>query len=289
MVSEKYTVSTDLVIFKETNREIKPKKDISNSKVKIPNIGTMRRRSYELDLATYQSDLDSLTRINEALDQCTYALKSPVKRIYSYGNPQHGGRLYTRLQGLPDRRARIRINTLLNGEPVAEVDLSANHPRMLMALANKDLSPTFYADIAQATNTTREQVKFLIVKAIGASNRKISLKTIGKETDLSSKAVLTSIERARIERHLETAYPEIFYSLYKGIGTLLQALEGDLLLKAMLDLLDLGIVSLPMHDAIYVQKRYMKHAQVSLENAWMETLGVSFRPYTKIDTYRSSE
>ena len=50
-----------------------------------------------------------------------------------------GGRLYVNLQGLPDRRARIRINTLLNGKPVAEVDLSANHPRMLMALENQKL------------------------------------------------------------------------------------------------------------------------------------------------------
>lgn len=280
MVNEEYTSSTELIIFKE------PKKDKEADRAAQPSqtaIGTMRRSSFELE-TTYDSDIKALKRINKALKGCSYALKSPVKRIYSENDPMKGGRLYTRLQGLPDRRARIRINTLFNGEPVAEVDLSANHPRMIMALANKELPATFYDDIATATRTTREKVKFLLVKAIGADSRRISRKPKGEEKDrFSENLVLTFKEQIAIEKYLATNYPEISAKLFKSQGVFLQAFEGDILLRAMLDLLGHGIPSLPMHDAIFVQQRFKKHAQVALEHAWMECLQVPFKPASKID------
>ncbi|NBW77280.1 MAG: hypothetical protein EBR34_16030, partial [Sphingomonadaceae bacterium] len=151
-VAEEYSNTTDLIIFKQAkdkNKQQQPNKTTRTQDTK-QQVGTMRRSSLQLE-TTYGTDFKALTRINKALKKFTYALKSPVKRIYSDENPMLGGRLYTRLQGLPDRRARIRINTLFNGEPVAEVDLSANHPRMLMALSRKELSATFYDDVAQST------------------------------------------------------------------------------------------------------------------------------------------
>lgn len=246
---------------------------------------TMRRSSKPLPLTSDHPDLVGLRRINEALKDCTYALKSPVRRIYSHNDPMQGGRLYTRLQGLPDRRARIRINTLFNGEPVAEVDLSSNHPRMLMALEGKRLPKNFYDDVSEATKTTREQVKFLLTRAIGASNRAISLKPKIDEKDwYKTDFVVTPIERKRLDAHLAEHYPDLYKHLYQGMGVHMQALEGNILMNTMLQLLDIGIPSLPIHDAIYVQTKYKKHAQVALEKAWMDELEADFKPYTKIDT-----
>jgi hypothetical protein len=68
------------------------------------------------------------------------------------------------------------------------------------------------------------------------------------------------------------------------MGIHMQVLEGTILMNAMLGLLDIDIPSLPIHDAIYVQSKHKKHAQVALEKAWMEVLEVSFKPYTKIDS-----
>lgn len=280
MVNEEYTSSTELIIFKE------PKKDKEAGRAAQPSqtaIGAMRRSSFELE-TTYNSDIKALKRINKALKGCSYALRSPVKRIYSESDPMKGGRLYTRLQGLPDRRARIRINTLFNGEPVAEVDLSANHPRMIMALANKELPATFYDDVATATRTTREKVKYLLVKAIGADSRRISRKPKGEEKDrFSENLVLTFKEQLSIEKYLAEYYPDLSSKLFKSQGVFLQAFEGDILLKAMLLLLDEDVSSLPIHDAIYVQQRHMKKAEAALEIAWRDVLGVPFYPVTKID------
>jgi len=245
---------------------------------------TMRRRSYYPDLPEDHPDRVGLRRINEYLKDVTYALKSPVKRIYSHNDPMQGGRLYTRLQGLPDRRARVRINTLFNGKPVAEVDLSANHPRMLMALDKKKLPTNFYDDIAAKTKTTRDQVKFLVTRAIGASSRRISLKPDDVEKDwYTTDFVITPKQRIEIEEAIKLVVPELFEKFYKGNGIYMQALEGDILLKSMLDLADQDIPSLPIHDAIYVQRRHKTQAKKALEKAWMEVLGVGFKPAIKVD------
>ncbi len=279
-----------LIIFKPKDKS----KNKSQKKVKAKNHKSlvhsptnnyiMRRRSYSPDLTPDHPDRAGLKRINEYLKDVTYALKSPVRRIYSHDDPMQGGRLYVRLQGLPDRRARIRINTLLNGLPVAEVDLSANHPRMILALSNKRLPDDFYDDVAAKTNTTREQVKFLVTRAIGAGNRSIALKPKVDEKDwFKTDFVLTPKQRKAIEDVIELEQPDLFKYLYTGMGVYLQGLEGDILLRAMLDLIEQDIPSLPIHDAIYVQRIHKTKAKKALESAWMEVLGVKFKPAIKVD------
>lgn len=275
-----------LVIFKSKAKE-KPK--AGNLGEQQEELGAtknliMGRRSYSPELPEDHPDIVGLRTINEYLKGVSYALKSPVRRIYSHEDPMQGGRLYTRLQGLPDRKARIRINTLLGGEPAAEVDLSANHPRMLMGLQGKQLPADFYELIAAKTKTTRDQVKFLVTRAIGASNRRISLKPDVEDKDwLKGKYVITPKKRLEIENTIKSYFPELFNQLYKGMGVYMQSLEGDILLNAMLALIKEDIPSLPIHDAIYVQKRHISKAKKALENAWMEVLGVNFYPKIKVD------
>jgi hypothetical protein len=297
---EEYNEQEMMVVFSEPKKKKSTKKEAMLNKGSSPSgyqnlvttglfsssvEHTMRRSSKPLPLTTDHPDLLGLKRINEALKDCTYALKSPVRRIYSHNDPMQGGRLYTRIQGLPDRRARIRINTLFNGEPVAEVDLSSNHPRMLMALEGKKLAKNFYDDVAEATKTTRDQVKFLLTRAIGASNRAISLKPKIDEKDwFKTDFIITPKQRQKVDAYLAEKHPLLFKHLYKGMGVHLQALEGTILMDTMLELLDMGIPSLPIHDAVYVQRKFAKQAQNALEKVWMEVLQVDFKPYTKIDT-----
>jgi hypothetical protein len=291
-VYEPYTNETQLIVFKEL-RDKKANKKVKVSKLLTINglFGSLasdkhikRRSSEPLSLPASHPDLVALKRINRALKGCTYALKSPVVRIFSDADPMRGGRLYTRLQTLPDKRARIRINTLFNGESVAEVDLSANHPRMLMALKGKELPADFYDEIANATGTTRDQVKFLLMKAIGASNRAISLKPEVDQKDwFKTDFIVKPDQWKAVDKYLKDHYPDLFEFLYEGMGVSLQGLEGDILLKTMIRLLDQGIPSLPIHDAVYVQAKFASQAQQAICEAWSDCLGVDFKPITKID------
>ena len=94
---------------------------------------------------------------------------------------------------------------------------------------------------------------------------------------------MTQKERRDFEKVAANKYPKLNLWLYKGRGVNLQTLEGNTLMKAMLNLLDKNILSLPIFDALYVQEKYVEEAKVELENSWKKVLNVSIKPYTKID------
>jgi hypothetical protein len=155
---------------------------------------------------------------------------------------------------------------------------------MILALQNKKLPANFYDDIAAITKTTREQVKFLVTRSIGASNKRIALKPDVKEKDwYSDNFVLTHPEKDAIWQAIESNNPTLYSQFFKGNGVYLQGLEGDILMKSMLILIEQDIPSLPIHDAIYVQRRHKTQAKKALEKAWMEVLGVKFKPAIKVD------
>lgn len=220
-------------------------------------------------------DIICLKKINDFLRHVNYALKAPVRLIYTK-DPFHGGRLYVPIQNLPDRNVKIRINTLMNGNPVCEVDLSASHLRIAAAFNGVQLPEDPYTEIAVGAAVTRDQVKFLLTRAFGAKDRRLDRKENGV-------FILTTPQRTKIEEVTKELYPEVFGALYKGMGSAYQSLEGAILMKTMLSLIDLGIPSLPIHDAIMVQQEHVTQARAALENAWMAVLNVDFKPYTKID------
>jgi len=229
-------------------------------------------------------DIIKLRRVNEALEKASYAFKSPITRIYSNNDVIQGGRLYCAFQRLPDRRARIRINTLLNGIPCIEVDLSCNHPAMLMAMHGMPLQKDWYSYIADKANCSRNQVKFLVTRMIGAKDQSIDFRRSTAEAKgLPLTDIPTACDKEQIEYILKKEFPQIANHLCKGAGVFLQNLEGEILLNAMDELLNKGILSLPVHDSLFVQYLYERETKDAIENAWMDVLGVSFKPWIKVD------
>lgn len=230
-------------------------------------------------------DIVKLRRINKALQSASFAFKSPVTRIYSNNDVLQGGRLYCAFQRLPDRRARIRINTLLNGVPCIEADLSCNHPAMLMALNGKQIQQDWYSYVARMANCQRNKVKFLVTRMIGARDRAIDLRPSSAERNGIPYSDIPSIcDREQIEYVINSEFPEIGNALCNGgVGVFLQNLEGEILLNAMDSLLDKGILSLPVHDSLFTQFIHEKEVINAIEKSWMDVLGVDFMPWIKVD------
>jgi hypothetical protein len=230
-------------------------------------------------------DIVKLRRINEALQNATFAFKSPITRIYSNNDVIQGGRIYCAFQRLPDRRARIRINTLLNGLPCVEVDLSCNHPAMLMALNGLQIPRDWYSYVASKANCSRNKVKFLVTRMIGAEDRSIDLRPSSAEKNGIPITDIPSIcDREQIEHVIADEFPQINQYLCKGgIGVFLQNLEGEILLNAMDALVNQRILSLPVHDSLCVQYIFEKEAKDAIEKSWMDVLGVDFKPWIKVD------
>lgn len=275
----------------------KDKKGVTNKhkKIVVKEEGDTRQDEYyvtpfseETEIHTLtkgHSDIERLRKVNTALHLATFALKSPVKRIYSNNSFIQGGRIYCSFQNLPDKKARIRINTLINGEPIAEVDLSCNHAAMLLATHGIQISKDFYSDVAHATLVSREKVKFLVTKLIGCPEGvSVDLRVNKLIADGYAKEDIPSHEeRRRVESHIKDIYPTLSKFFKKGLGVALQSHEGEILLDAMSKLVDMGIITLPVHDALAAPISKINIVKDVLEESWMDFFDVDFKPHTKID------
>ncbi|MDA1370047.1 MAG: hypothetical protein O2971_04690 [Proteobacteria bacterium] len=207
-------------------------------------------------------DLVGMTLINEFLKGHSWACKAPVRLTYKH-DPFQSGRLTTPFQSLPDKKMRLRINTLIDGQPICEVDFSANHIRLNLAVfAGEDAGESPYEDIGELAGfDDRQRIKSFITIAMGASDREGALNASYRER--ISKKLFEKLEAATLKR-----YPKV--RLFSGFGILAQNLEGQILRQVMLEGVDAGIVALPVHDAVAVVQCNEEWAEEAMLRAWHE-------------------
>lgn len=256
--------------FLDAEQPIKPPYTIINEPsepwLEVSNSGGARAADWEED---------ELKELNNFLKDHSWACKGPVKLIYKT-DPFNGGRLYTAFQNLPDRKARVRINTLIDGEAIAEVDFNANHLRLQLAVMyGQDAGETPYEDIGAIANVSeRSEVKMFTTIAMGASDRGAAMNACFKEAISQSK--FESLEAAFAQ-----LYPEL--ELFIGWGINAQNLEGQILKKVMQEGMHQGIVCLPVHDAVAVQQRHQIWAMKTMMRLWTEAVGCDVKPRFKLD------
>ena len=230
------------------------------------------------ELAESHPDIADMTKINEFMKGHQWACKAPVRLVYKH-DPFTSGRLITPYQGLPDRRIRLRINTLIDGQPICEVDFSANHLRLNLAvIAGEDAGDTPYEDIGELAGIEdRQRIKNYITIAMGADSQE-SAKGACVNEGITHKQ-FDVIEAAALKR-----YPKL--NLYTGFGVNAQSLEGQILKQVMLEGVEQGIVALPVHDAVAVTQDNADWAKEAMLRAWAEhanTGGGVARSRVKVD------
>jgi hypothetical protein len=215
--------------------------------------------------------IQAMRRLNAAYKDTKYPLKAPARLIYT-GDYMNGGRIYMPFQRIPARRLQIRQKCLINDKPIVEVDVSANHPTMIFMLLGKpELSYDFYDAIAADSRVHRDVVKEFIVRFIGSESMKTS----------QPKGAVKGDKR-KVLRSIEKLYPDFHEHCFTGIGKVLQAVDGDVMLRALTMLLNQGVVGLALHDAIAVNTKFSQLAKEAIELAWKETFEAEFTP--KIST-----
>jgi hypothetical protein len=220
-------------------------------------------------------DIQDMNKINEFLQAHTWANKGPVRLKYKL-NPFTGGRLYTPFQNLRSRKVNERLRTLIDGEPIAEVDFNANHLRLSLAIfAKQDAGDSPYEDIMAESGESRDSIKSFITRAMGAEC---------KEKAFSSMYRL-GWDVPRCENALAATYrcfPKII--LFDGIGVKLQSLEGSILRRVILRGVDRGIVCLPVHDAIACKVKDAEWVKQVMKEEWETEVGGIASPRLKIET-----
>lgn len=175
-------------------------------------------------------------------------------------------------QRIPARRLQIRQKCLINDQAIVEVDVSANHPTMIFMLLGKpEKSFGFYEAIAADSGVCREAVKDFIVRFIGAASLNTGRVKSAKSGD-----------KAKVVESIGKLYPDFAEQCFKGIGKSLQALDEDVMLRALTTLLDKGVVGLALHDAIVVNEDHSGITKKALELAWVNTFQSKLLP--KIST-----
>ena len=211
-------------------------------------------------LSDDHSEVIEMTTINEFLKGHSWACKAPVRLVYK-SNAFNGGRLSTPFQNLPDRNVRIRINTLIDEQPICEVDFNANHLRLNLAFRSKESAgDTPYEDIGEIAGVNnRDQIKRIITVAMGASDEAGGYGSL--YTEGFNKAYVRRIHDAALKR-----FPKL--QLFKGWGVYAQNFEGQILKDVMLQGVKKDIVCLPVHDAVAVQQQHQAWAKEVMLETW---------------------
>ena len=165
---------------------------------------------------------------------------------------------------------------MIDGEPIAEIDFNANHPRLQLAVLHKhDAGDTPYEDIGAGSDIIdRASVKAFITRAVGADNRNAAMNSC--KTEGITNAMFEALEAACAE-----LYPDL--QLFIGWTHQAQNLEGQILKKVMLQGVDKAIVFLPVHDAVTVQKRHQAWNEEADVNPSTDAVGNDVKPRVKVD------
>ena len=219
---------------------------------------------FEVKADQAHPDMDDMIAINEFIKPHQWACKAPIRLVYKH-TPFQGGRLITPFQNLPDRHARIRINTLIDGQPICEVDFNANHLRLNLALFAKEYAgETPYEDICiESGVASRDMVKKFITVAMGASSEMAARNSLARER-------FTGDMFNRINAGVQKRYPKL--QLFRGWGIFAQNLEGQILKDVLLEGIKEDIVCLPVHDAIAVQQQHQQWAKEVMLETWQAHL-----------------
>lgn len=177
------------------------------------------------------------------------------------------GGFWTNLE--KDRRGNLRIQ----GEPIADLDFEAMHPRLAYLMLGEDWPPgdpydlTGLLDGYDHTNKDhRGAVKTGLSSLLngGRAGRKYGKPLEG----LPAGATPASLRAALKAKHpalVSVIDPPV--PLKVPLGYRLMKLESDILLEALDNLMSIGIVALPSHDGVFVAQSNAAIAQEALQMA----------------------
>jgi len=225
-----------------------------------------------VDLTTVD-DYHKMAEINEYAKAQTWACKEAITRIFKY-DPFTCGRLHTEFQNLPARFQKIRQNTLINGEPIREVDFNANHLRLFLAFNKLDVygdGTDAYREIANLARVDRQTVKSFFTAALNCETYERA-RSGARVPDKFGRDIMEAFERL---------YPKAqIFNGERPFGLVGFQLEGEILQIAMRQLRLLDVFALPIHDAIAVNEKNYELAKSAMEDAWHHVMH-PFHPTAK--------
>ena len=195
---------------------------------------------------------------------------------------KHDGRIYScgsdHYQGL-HRWQRVRLKTV-SGKEFVELDIRASHPTALMGLYK--VATTLDAYPYDLPGFPVEQVKWVFTRLIGSTADGIGkLHTSWKQVKKPQKPPNFPGNPKALGQALIRKNPHL-KCLPKGTLFDLTQREALVIISVMEQLYDMGIICLPNHDGVLVEREHQQLALSMLEKAYFHEFGIV--PWIKVIT-----
>jgi hypothetical protein len=180
-----------------------------------------------------------------------------------------------------------RGNLLIQGEPIADLDFEAMHPRLSYLLLRKEWPPGDPYDLTGLLNGydhTNKDHRGAVKKGLSSL---LNGGRAGRKYGKPLEGLPTGATPASLRAALKAKHPALVpiidppAPLEVPMGYRLMKLESDILLEALDHLMSLGVVALPSHDGVFVAQSNAAIAQEALQAASKFILDVTLPVKTK--------
>ncbi len=189
-----------------------------------------------------------------------------LRRVFTQGRFDSGGRLYGGFWQLLGKATRLKGLTLTR-EEVVELDYGQMNPRILYGLCGAQ-PPECDAYAIPGYQRFRPGVKKVMNSMIFATKRLTRMpKGVRKEFE----------EQHRVEQvmqAIEAAHPAIKDCFFRGMGHEAQFIESQVMVEVLLNLRELGVHALPIHDSVVVGKSNKNRVKEIMLSCFLKVVGV---------------
>lgn len=200
----------------------------------------------------------------------------PSGRKPPFPSPPVGGRLFGGwwMDLAKERRHSIRIN----GEPIADLDFQGMFINLAYIAAGKELpDPEIdpYAVPGLTERRWRDGVKKVALAMLFRKGPLVRLPRDARANEEGQPLLPTRIRGATVREAILQAHPELAKIFGTNIGLSLMFTESQILIAAMLRLIDRRIPALPMHDGLMVPASKRHEAMEAMATASEKIIGRS--------------
>lgn len=197
---------------------------------------------------------------------------------------KHGGRMYSKLQGVQDR-----LQLSLQGSPVYEEDFSSLHPSLAMNLQGCEAPDNMY-DFVTCEGLTTEESRAIVKLIINCTLNCDSVQSGVKAAACQVQA--TEIEQAdkrgipyrkmhryvhAMAKHVHKALPALFSTLDENTGRRLHRVDSDIARRVIREFVVAGLPVVNVHDSFVVRYEDRELLHTTMQAAYSEATGFHTR------------
>lgn len=189
-----------------------------------------------------------------------------LKRYFINGSFEQGGRLFGGFW-LPLGKTLRHAALSINGEDVVTLDYAQMAPRIIYGLAGSTPPP---GDIYAIPGLARFRPG--IKKVFNAIT--FATKPMSRMPRDTRPLFPDRIHFGEVLGKIRQAHPDIAHLFFTGVGFKAQFIESEIIVDVLLELKALGIVALPVHDAVVVPRSEIAEVTKVMKEVFLRHTGI---------------